>query len=70
MQANRRRDTRPELALRSPLHAAGHRYRMDHRIDFPGARVRPTLSSRGGGSQCLSTAVSCIPVLSTARSPR
>ena len=43
MQANRRRDTRPELALRSLLHAAGHRYRIDHRIDLPGARVRPDI---------------------------
>lgn len=43
MQASRRRDTRPELALRSPLHASGHRYRVDFRIDFPGARVRPDI---------------------------
>ncbi|GAA5144587.1 very short patch repair endonuclease [Microbacterium pseudoresistens] len=29
MRANRRRDTKPELAIRSPLHAAGLRYRVD-----------------------------------------
>jgi len=28
MQSNRRRDTRPELALRSLIHAAGFRYRV------------------------------------------
>lgn len=31
MRANRRRDTKPELALRSLLHARGLRYR----VDFP-----------------------------------
>lgn len=41
MQANRRRDTRPELALRSALHRAGFRYRCDFRIDLPAGRVRP-----------------------------
>ena len=35
MRANRRRDTRPELALRRELHRLGLRYR----IDFP---IRPT----------------------------
>ncbi|MGX5653891.1 very short patch repair endonuclease [Geodermatophilus nigrescens] len=30
MQANRRRDTQPELALRRELHARGWRYRVDH----------------------------------------
>lgn len=29
MQGNRRRDTRPELALRRALHARGYRYRVD-----------------------------------------
>ena len=43
MQANRRRDTRPELALRSALHRAGFRYRCDFRIDLPGGRVRPDI---------------------------
>lgn len=31
MQANRSRDTRPELAVRRRLHALGHRYRVDVR---------------------------------------
>lgn len=30
MQGNRRRDTRPELAVRRLIHAAGLRYRVDH----------------------------------------
>lgn len=41
MQANRRRDTKPEVALRSALHRAGLRYRCDLRIDLVGGRVRP-----------------------------
>ena len=45
MQANRRRDTRPELALRSALHAAGMRYRVDLRLDLgAGRRVRPDIA--------------------------
>lgn len=43
MQANRRRDTAPELALRSALHRAGFRYRCDSRIDLPRGRVRPDI---------------------------
>lgn len=44
MKANRRRDTKPELALRRLLHAAGYRYRVDYRIDLPGgSRVRPDI---------------------------
>lgn len=43
MQANRRRDSAPELALRSALHGAGFRYRCDFRIDLPGGRVRPDI---------------------------
>ncbi|HEX2391980.1 MAG TPA: very short patch repair endonuclease [Solirubrobacterales bacterium] len=31
MQGNRKRDTRPELALRSELHRRGLRYRVDRR---------------------------------------
>jgi DNA mismatch endonuclease (patch repair protein) len=31
MQANKRRDTRPELRLRSALHALGLRFRVDRR---------------------------------------
>lgn len=34
MQANRRRDTRPELAVRRRLHAAGLRYRVDWPLPF------------------------------------
>lgn len=43
MQANRRRDTGPERALRSALHNAGYRYRCDLRIDLPAGRVRPDI---------------------------
>ena len=43
MQANRRRDTGPELALRSLLHADGYRYRCDLRIDLAACRVRPDI---------------------------
>jgi DNA mismatch endonuclease (patch repair protein) len=31
MQANRGRDTKPEMAVRRAAHAAGLRYRVDHR---------------------------------------
>lgn len=31
MQGNRRRDTKPEIAVRRLVHAAGLRYRVDHR---------------------------------------
>lgn len=44
MQAIRRRDTRPELALRKALHAAGYRYRCDYRIDVAGGRARPDIA--------------------------
>jgi DNA mismatch endonuclease (patch repair protein) len=37
MLSNRRRDTKPELAVRRALHAAGFRYRVD---------VRPSLELR------------------------
>lgn len=43
MQANRRRDTRPEIALRSLLHASGFRYRVDLRLDIEGKKVRPDI---------------------------
>lgn len=39
MLANRRRDTKPELALRALLHARGLRYRVDYRPE-------PTLRSK------------------------
>jgi DNA mismatch endonuclease, patch repair protein len=42
MRANRRRDTTPERALRSELHRAGLRFRVDFAIRLPGARpLRP-----------------------------
>lgn len=41
MVANRRRDTTPELRLRSALHGRGLRYRCDLRIDLHELRVRP-----------------------------
>jgi DNA mismatch endonuclease (patch repair protein) len=43
MRAIRRRDTKPEIALRSALHRAGFRYRCDFRIDLPVGRVRPDI---------------------------
>lgn len=43
MRANRRRDTKPELALRSALHRAGYRYRCDLRLDLPNGKVRPDI---------------------------
>jgi DNA mismatch endonuclease, patch repair protein len=43
MAAIRRRDTKPELALRSHLHRAGYRFRVDMRLDLPGGRVRPDI---------------------------
>jgi DNA mismatch endonuclease (patch repair protein) len=44
MAAIRRRDTKPELALRRALHGQGYRYRKDLRLDLDsGARVRPDI---------------------------
>src|SRR5262245_49782916 len=44
MRANRRADTKPELALRRALHGLGYRYRKDYRIDLSdGLRVRPDI---------------------------
>lgn len=43
MRANRRRDSKPELALRSLLFASGFRYRCDLRLDFGSDRVRPDI---------------------------
>jgi DNA mismatch endonuclease, patch repair protein len=47
MKANRRTDTKPELALRSALHALGYRYRKDYRLDLPLRRVRPDIAFTG-----------------------
>lgn len=44
MRANRRTDTKPELALRQALHRQGYRYRKDYRIDLAGQRVRPDIA--------------------------
>jgi DNA mismatch endonuclease (patch repair protein) len=45
MRANRRTDTKPEMALRRALHARGYRYRKDHRLDLSGGRrVRPDIA--------------------------
>src|ERR1700678_2286904 len=44
MKANRRVDTKPELALRRALHGRGYRYRKDFRLDLAdGVRVRPDI---------------------------
>ena len=44
MRANRRTDTKPELALRHALHRLGYRYRKDYRLDLAsGRRVRPDI---------------------------
>lgn len=43
MAAIRRRDTKPEVALRSALHRLGYRFRVDRRLDLPLARVRPDI---------------------------
>jgi DNA mismatch endonuclease (patch repair protein) len=44
MRANVRRDTAPELRLRSALHRAGVRYRVDFPIRPPGSRpIRPDI---------------------------
>ena len=45
MRANRRTDTKPELALRHALHHLGYRYRKDYRLDLAnGRRVRPDIA--------------------------
>jgi DNA mismatch endonuclease (patch repair protein) len=44
MRANRRTDTKPEMALRRALHGQGLRYRKDYRLDLDGARVRPDIA--------------------------
>lgn len=44
MRANRRRDTRLEVAVRSLLHQRGLRFRVDHPIRVPGYRLlRPDI---------------------------
>lgn len=41
MLANRRTDTKPEIALRSALHVRGLRFRKDHQLALADRRVRP-----------------------------
>jgi DNA mismatch endonuclease (patch repair protein) len=48
MKANRRTNTKPELALRAALHARGYRYRKDFRLDLPLRRVRADLAINPG----------------------
>lgn len=43
MSRNGKRDTRPELAVRSALHARGLRFRVDHRLRLPELTVRPDI---------------------------
>ena len=43
MQAIRRKDTKPEVALRSALHRLGHRFRKDLRVKAGDAWVRPDI---------------------------
>nr|WP_244299122.1 very short patch repair endonuclease [Streptomyces viridochromogenes] len=44
MAAIKRRDTKPERTIRSLLHAAGKRYRVDYRLQLEGARPRPDIA--------------------------
>jgi DNA mismatch endonuclease, patch repair protein len=44
MRANRRTDTKPEVALRRELHRQGFRYRKDYRLDLTQTRVRPDIA--------------------------
>jgi len=43
MRGNRKRDTVPELRLRSLLHRSGLRFRVNAEIFVPGLRVRPDI---------------------------
>jgi DNA mismatch endonuclease, patch repair protein len=43
MKGNRRRDTRPEIQVRSLLHRRGRRFRTDFLIREDGVRVRPDI---------------------------
>ena len=45
MRANRRTDTKPEMALRRALHKLGYRYRKDYRLVLDSGRpVRPDIA--------------------------
>ncbi len=43
MRAIQRRDTSPELALRSALHRRGHRFRVDYPVKVSGRSPRPDI---------------------------
>jgi len=43
MRGNRKRDTRPEIQVRSLLHAKGYRFRKDLPLELPSGRVRPDI---------------------------
>jgi DNA mismatch endonuclease (patch repair protein) len=43
MLGNRRSNTKPEVALRSALHAAGLRFRKDYRLDLGDVKPRPDI---------------------------
>jgi DNA mismatch endonuclease (patch repair protein) len=43
MRSNRRRDTKPEVRLRSALHREGFRFRVDFPLIANGRRVRPDI---------------------------
>ena len=43
MKANRRRDTSPELRLRSALHRRGLRFNVDHPVRAAGRLTRPDI---------------------------
>ena len=44
MAAVKRVDTKPEIALRKALHAAGYRFRKDYLIRAEGRRIRPDIA--------------------------
>jgi DNA mismatch endonuclease (patch repair protein) len=48
MRANRKRGSRPEVALRSLLHRRGLRFRKNLRIVLPGLSVTPDIVFLGG----------------------
>ena len=43
MRANRRRDTKPEVAIRSLLHRRGFRFRVDRMVQMDHGRARPDI---------------------------
>lgn len=44
MRANRRRDTQPEIRIRSLLHRAGARFRVDYRVGTGRSAPRPDIA--------------------------